>query len=204
MYSFNITILGEGHPLSPGWQGPGRYFNPPSPCGEGLQVRRPQVGDSAVSIHPPRVGRDTKAPVHLVAYQKFQSTLPVWGGTPPSFTRVSPPRFQSTLPVWGGTTARKSRRKTHKGFNPPSPCGEGRVRPGSLPRGPPVSIHPPRVGRDSVDTLLQVCQLEVSIHPPRVGRDLCQRQNLRFWPNGVSIHPPRVGRDNNRGALCPA
>ena len=127
MYSFNITILGEGHPLSPGWQGPGRYFNPPSPCGEGQQVQRM---DSAT--------------------RKFQSTLPVWGGTVVLYDcllilkiSIHPPRvgrdgadadsvrqwklFQSTLPVWGGTAASLQAR-----------------------RGKRISIHPPRVGRDAL------------------------------------------------------
>ena len=148
MYSFNITILGEGHPLSPGWQGPGRYFNPPSPCGEGQQVQRM---DSAT--------------------RKFQSTLPVWGGTVVLYDcllilkiSIHPPRvgrdgsasrcafrkssFQSTLPVWGGTTVSKAKRAANK-----------------------ISIHPPRVGRDRLlDFKLNI--KTISIHPPRVGRDI--------------------------------
>ena len=34
---------------------------------------------------------------------EFQSTLPVWGGTPSKDCSDTPLRFQSTLPVWGGT-----------------------------------------------------------------------------------------------------
>ena len=79
----------------------------------------------------------------------------------------------------------------------------------------PVSIHPPRVGRDRCNNHARFC-LSVSIHPPRVGRDDQQKyrvladklfqSTLPVWGGtsarhldgtyqGVSIHPPRVGRD---------
>ena len=58
-----------------------RYFNPPSPWGEGQAV--------LISIRPEWV---------------FQSTLPVWGGTKGEPTRrPKADRFQSTLPARGGT-----------------------------------------------------------------------------------------------------
>ena len=82
-------------------------FNPPSPCGEGLLRSCFQVG-----------------------VERFQSTLPVWGGTifgqrhgERHGISIHPPRvgrdfdmanynaatnaFQSTLPVWGGTESRR-------------------------------------------------------------------------------------------------
>ena len=171
MYSFNITILGEGHPLSPGWQGPGRYFNPPSPCGEGHSF-----------FVPPSV------------FFVFQSTLPVWGGTGSGRWRPAPPPgFQSTLPVWGGTSRfsifsgfcfisihppRVGRDKTAltddgkiTDFNPPSPCGEGRVCLAGGRYGYWISIHPPRVGRDHDLFHAGRSPWPISIHPPRVGRD---------------------------------
>ena len=36
-------------------------FNPPSPCGEGLSVDVFSTLDGSISIHPPRVGRDSKS-----------------------------------------------------------------------------------------------------------------------------------------------
>ena len=170
MYSFNITILGEGHPLSPGWQGPGRYFNPPSPCGEGQQVQRM---DSAT--------------------RKFQSTLPVWGGTVVLYDcllilkiSIHPPRvgrdgsasrcafrkssFQSTLPVWGGTTVSKAKRAANN-----------------------ISIHPPRVGRDlSVSMLFATGGVFQSTLPVWGGTEYAAGAFTSFI---ISIHPPRVGRD---------
>ena len=61
----------------------------------------------AISIHPPRVGRDQQHPGQR---------------------RAESARFQSTLPVWGGTRACTSGRSRSLDFNPPSPCGEGRLR----------------------------------------------------------------------------
>ena len=45
----------------------------------------------------------------------------MWAST----TRMSPRRFQSTLPVGGGTMAKFSERLRSLHFNPPSPWGEG-------------------------------------------------------------------------------
>ena len=59
-----------------------RYFNPPSPCGEGQICRwHHERWDGRISIHPPRVGRDVLVRVTMAIFHKFQSTLPVWGGT---------------------------------------------------------------------------------------------------------------------------
>ena len=57
----------------------------------------------------------------------------------------------------------------------------------------PVSIHAPRVGRDTAIGFEFIDGL-VSIHAPRVGRDARDRPG-RDPPRRVSIHAPRVGRD---------
>ena len=80
-------------------------FNPPSPCGEGRMERRGQCTD-----------------------YKFQSTLPVRGGTKSPQYGVASQLFQSTLPVRGGTASALRHRSALRYFNPPSPCGEGRPR----------------------------------------------------------------------------
>ena len=57
-----------------------------------------------ISIHPPRVGRDSHVRPPFSLDMVFQSTLPVWGGTPCDGLDRHPGQvFQSTLPVWGGT-----------------------------------------------------------------------------------------------------
>ena len=84
-----------------------RYFNPPSPCGEGPA----QLGGEIMGVYA------------------FQSTLPVWGGTHAGQRVASvSPEFQSTLPVWGGTNRDCHITITHIYFNPPSPCGEGQQK----------------------------------------------------------------------------
>ena len=80
------------------------YFNPPSPCGEGLIERFAFSGTA-----------------------RFQSTLPVWGGTHSSSSVRPVAVFQSTLPVWGGTNIVYQ-----------------------IDYNQNISIHPPRVGRDTL------------------------------------------------------
>ena len=80
-----------------------------------------------ISIHPPRVGRDMMILLKVGRAKEFQSTLPVWGGTHLFFSFFVGSRFQSTLPVWGGTGTAGYPEKVYPHFNPPSPCGEGRV-----------------------------------------------------------------------------
>ena len=147
MYSFNITILGEGHPLSPGWQGPGRYFNPPSPCGEGPCNEYLQAGFSYFNPPSP-CGEGPREGNGMAKCYVFQSTLPVWGGTrsgritnavrvisihPPRVGRDGPGTLMPDFP---------------HDFNPPSPCGEGRSQGCRNDHKSVISIHPPRVGRD--------------------------------------------------------
>ena len=44
--------------------------------------RQPVPAETGISIHPPRVGRDEDFEVVVSLDAVFQSTLPVWGGTP--------------------------------------------------------------------------------------------------------------------------
>ena len=122
-------------------------FNPPSPCGEGRL----------------RGGR-------MNAPCKFQSTLPMRGGTSayasPSATRA----FQSTLPMRGGTPLRTGVISKISYFNPPSPCGEGRTAPNTRYSSSGISIHPPHAGRDPC-ACHHIPLRIISIHPPHAGRD---------------------------------
>ena len=123
-------------------------FNPRAPCGArplatettvhviGFQSTRPVWGATAhnwpasshfdVSIHAPRVGRDSFSPPRDHPAQGFnprapcgarqtlgltwedidlfQSTRPVWGATGEPFSSALVQSFQSTRPVWGATT----------------------------------------------------------------------------------------------------
>ena len=151
-----------------GWHG-----NPP------ISIHPPRAGwdlsccgnsrCSNISIHPPRVGWDTLMIFAARRECPFQSTHPVWGGTPPAVRRSALPEFQSTHPVWGGTVLDDCRLvQNHisihpprvgwdmsqeyascpnSHFNPPTPCGVGlfralRERPEELFQ----STHPVRGG----------------------------------------------------------
>ena len=100
-------------------------FNPPSPCGEGLRHVVADVHILAISIHPPRVGRDFTWASCFYSIKYFNPPSPCGEGHAP-------------ICGWHG----------RMDFNPPSPCGEGPGLgvPGNLQRA--ISIHPPRVGRD--------------------------------------------------------
>ena len=154
------------------------HFNPPSPCGEGHQRSLSCQPCGQISIHPPRVGRDVDGPSawetrrnfnppspcgegpiwsrSAASMSTFQSTLPVWGGTPHGPDKRGLKPFQSTLPVWGGTCTRE--------------------RLASLPLR--ISIHPPRVGRDPALWHGWPGSNGISIHPPRVGRDRCTNSDV--------------------------
>ena len=82
-----------------------------------------------------------------MAPRQFQSTRPVWGATCFAIFGWILFEFQSTRPVWGATI--------------PMICVGDET---------PVSIHAPRVGRDSGRRPL-LTDKTVSIHAPRVGRD---------------------------------
>ena len=132
-----------------------------------------------ISIHAPRVGRDSfcttttcrrtdfnpRAPCGARRLEKqrarrmgrFQSTRPVWGATRCFARRRDCVLFQSTRPVWGATAA------TY-----------------------------PRTGI-----------LIISIHAPRVGRDTFRQHEIP-WKQSISIHAPRVGRDRITPSSAPA
>ena len=112
-------------------------------------TRRPSAGFvlAAISIHPPREGRDALQPgkllfrpisIHPPRVGRDQTG---YGGHQPNAISIHPPRggrdemdelkvegfykFQSTLPVWGGTNPEDVVVRSHS-----------------------ISIHPPHVGRD--------------------------------------------------------
>ncbi len=101
---------------------------------------------------------------------EFQSTRPAWGATLFQLSRFHcSSMFQSTRPAWGAT-ANICGATTGCEFQSTRPAW-GATRPYRVARRlPAVSIHAPRVGRDSRhgDNSLSA---RVSIHAPRVGRD---------------------------------
>ena len=144
------------NPLSPHGERPtgvvrrggGLRFQSTLPAwGETCGAKMDGEGD-AISIHSPRMGRDVLCEHMKVFLEKFQSTLPAWGETH----------------LW------HSSRRALRHFNPLSPHGERPPRNRSGRSGyyfNPLSPHGERPRYNSA----WVCDLAISIHSPRMGRD---------------------------------
>ena len=119
-----------------------------------------------------RVGRDKFDASKQAQRAAFQSTRPVWGATTRSSAACASQRhfnprapcgarpypradmlpaiaFQSTRPVWGATKQAKIDKTGECNFNPRAPCGARRQQPSSIQDCVYISIHAPRVGRDT-------------------------------------------------------
>ena len=81
----------------------GRYFNPPSPCGEGL--RELVVYSPAKYFNPPSpCGEGPPVNGIIPKRRDFNPPSPCGEGLVRDFPRrIIKGTFQSTLPVWGGT-----------------------------------------------------------------------------------------------------
>ena len=129
-----------------GVYGKRQYFNPPAPWGAGRLQVQPAGAHTAISIHPPRGGRDRVKLFALVLSRLFQSTRPVGGGTwpgspstgsfidfnPPApcgagqaqqFRIIKPRQFQSTRPVGGRDARHGDQWSPLPNFNSPAPRG---------------------------------------------------------------------------------
>ena len=88
-------------------------------------------GCARISIHAPRVGRDSGRRLAALRTTTFQSTRPVWGATTRTTGRACRHgQFQSTRPVWGATRAGSLSLSLSTYFNPRAPCGARPERPG--------------------------------------------------------------------------
>ena len=150
------------------YAGSNPYFNPRSPCGE-----RP------VSCRdlPAATNFNPRSPCGERLYSKFimsmilifQSTLPVWGATPPHATGRTERQFQSTLPVWGATAAKLLQDHITQ-FQSTLPVWGATCHPCRCFRVITISIHAPRVGSDKAGDDSRNGD-DISIHAPRVGSD---------------------------------
>ena len=157
------------------------YFNPPSPCGEGL-ARLALLWRRMANFNPPSpCGEGRHFQSQGIRVGKFQSTLPVWGGTSDKISKIrSGFEFQSTLPVWGGTRPDAACSCKQFQFQSTLPVWGGTGLFVALALVFVISIHPPRVGRDRCFWQLQLRRGVISIHPPRVGRDRASKSRL-LW-----------------------
>ena len=106
-----------------------RYFNPPSPCGEG-------------PLSPAAIRAATGL---------FQSTLPVWGGTVPFGDALAMDvNFNPPSPCGEGLPGTPGHQDCFQISIHPPRVGRDFSALGSRFQADNISIHPPRVGRDGV------------------------------------------------------
>ena len=84
-------------------------------------------------------------------------------------------------------------------FNPRSPHGERRHKPGAPLRDSSISIHAPRTGSDFACSQ-PVFRHVISIHAPRTGSDESPDKVGRGLEM-ISIHAPRTGSDHTARAV---
>ena len=149
----------------------GRYFNPRAPCG----ARQPETEVLAVCVRfqstRPVWGATIKMDSHAGQLRNFNPRAPCGARRSKTALYLSSqyfnPRapcgarlgedidncpkniFQSTRPVWGATSVlgRSPYRVTD--FNPRAPCGARRKYAKCAVKYKDISIHAPRVGRDT-------------------------------------------------------
>ena len=123
-----------------------------------------------VSIHAPRVGRDSLRMYPIRRARRFNPRAPCGARRGADRPRNRAAEFQSTRPVWGATRPIKCQ------------CVYARV-----------SIHAPRVGRDHVMGRDEVEEFAFQSTRPVWGATFPSFSATSS--TDVSIHAPRVGRD---------
>ena len=147
-----------------------------------------------ISIHAPRAGCDASLPSMHVRLSVFQSTHPVRGATFPAQREAADAVISIHAPRVGCDAHVRRRRSCKTHFNPRTPCGARHS--GVQAKAETYefqSTHPVRGATDLSHTTHFINN--ISIHAPRVGRDSLEapihEQTL------ISIHAPRVGRDQS-------
>ena len=191
-------------------------FNPRAPCGARHGDPSQPNHKRGISIHAPRVGRDSSTRQSTPWTTPFQSTRPVWGATDHergrpcnrgisihaprvgrdccfSDNRLSSAEFQSTRPVWGATLARTIGALTPE-FQSTRPVWGATLLSMLYTREiKRFQSTRPVWGATSWRARHRGTECAISIHAPRVGRDVSDRLGALGTP--ISIHAPRVGRD---------
>ena len=130
------------------------YFNPRAPCG--ARPPPPSNEELAEEFQSTRPVRGATSGVQVLSCSMgFQSTRPVRGATANCIAIAAPALFQSTRPVRGATRPR------HAGG-----------------RGPSISIHAPRAGRDGRPPAAAAAALYFNPRAPCGARPLIQLFNI--------------------------
>ena len=101
----------------------------------------------------------------------FNPPTPCGVGLPSGRNSTGRTNFNPPTPCGVGQRTVKTNEEYYY-FNPPTPCGVGPAFLNHLPVCLDISIHPPRVGWDTIKPYVLNRTL-ISIHPPRVGWDDC-------------------------------
>ena len=81
----------------------GADFNPPIPCGMGPDAQPRRASADKISIHPSRVGWDIRIKKGVKANGYFNPPIPCGMGLSGFQPKIFLNIFQSTHPVWDGT-----------------------------------------------------------------------------------------------------
>ena len=173
------------------------YFNPRAPHGARLVPCALDRCVGYISIHAPRMGRDSGLSSAVISPPVFQSTRPAWGATALELLHFNvQPVFQSTRPAWGATAYFGCSSGGEYKFQSTRPAWGATLRTSGCARAPGISIHAPRMGRDVQIAHGFACRFCISIHAPRMGRDItlirCPAPYIHFNPRAPHGARPRV------------
>ena len=128
------------------------------------------VQSQSISIHAPRVGRDNIAEHTRKINQRFQSTRPGWGETQAKYPQSQFYQISIHAPRVGRDVRRSRSNQRLTNFNPRAPCGARRH---TLPCPPCGCYFNPRAPCGARRGHIALCEVfvDISIHAPRVGRD---------------------------------
>ena len=99
------------------------YFNPRAPCGARPDCCSVRSCYHRISIHAPRVGRDSDIEPRPSPPLDFNPRAPCGARPFHTWNTAKLDIFQSTRPVWGATSHTYGMRGGKKNFNPRAPCG---------------------------------------------------------------------------------
>ena len=123
-----------------------------------------------ISIHAPRVGRDTPSSFARAVQWLFQSTRPVWGATLIDLIFASYRAISIHAPRVGRDATRVWRPFCMRDFNPRAPCG-ARLKHERESAGNYAFQSTRPVWGATIMSTMVFAAAPISIHAPRVGRD---------------------------------
>ena len=173
------------------------------------------VAGCFISIHSPRMGRDHRTQAAFLAKYISIHSPRMGRDSPAVCRRDNGDNFNPLSPHGERPEVRSHSSSPCFHFNPLSPHGE-RLKLDFQVRSDVISIHSPRMGRDTPCSERHPRLRRISIHSPRMGRDMPCKFAGRYLghfnplsPHGerpaapalgmperpISIHSPRMGRD---------